>query len=81
MNIKESIANTVGKIVDSLLGLIKPRVLFTFMFFGVTAYLVIEGKKIPELVEKIDIGLISFYFGEKIVRYIINGKKEHVNEK
>ena len=68
----------IGKIIldtnKAILALIKPRTIFTIMFFGTTAYLIVVGLKVPELLKSIDIALLGFYFGEKSTKYL-NGKE------
>lgn len=47
--------------------LIKPRTLFTFMFFGTFCWLILNGKDIPSSLNSIISTLLGFYFGSKIV--------------
>lgn len=72
----------IGKIFldtsKGILILIKPRTIFTLLFFGTTAYLMLIEKKVPEILKNIDIALLSFYFGEKSAKYFngkVNGKE------
>ena len=68
----------IGKVIldtnKAILTLIKPRTIFTILFFGTTSYLVIVGLKVPEILKNIDIALLAFYFGEKSTKYINGGK-------
>ena len=64
----------IGKIFldtsKGVLALIKPRTIFTLLFFGTTAYLMLIEKKVPEILKNIDIALLAFYFGEKSSKHL-----------
>ena len=53
--------------------LLKSRSIFTGMFFLTTCYLFWNSKPIPILLERIDLGLLGVWFGEKIYGYAKNG--------
>jgi len=63
----------LDKIITAILNLIKPRALYTIMFFGVTGYMLITKVEIPDLLRDIDIALLAFYFGEKSTLDMKNG--------
>jgi len=46
--------------------LLKPRTIFTFLFFGATVYMIVNNLKVPKFLEFVDISLLAFYFGEQI---------------
>jgi hypothetical protein len=48
--------------------LIKPRTIFTALFFIATAYLFIVDIKVPDFLKLIDTSLLGYYFGEKAIR-------------
>lgn len=54
--------------------LLKPRTLFTFMFFGVFCYLAITKLPIPPILTSVVSGLLGYYYGEKIAK--LNGKEK-----
>jgi len=74
MNVGEIIGKVILDTNKAILTLIKPRTVFTILFFGTTSYLIIVGLKVPELLKTIDVALLAFYFGEKSTKYI-NGKE------
>ena len=55
--------------------LIKPRFIFTFMFFATACYLMIIGSTVPNLLKNIIFSLMGFYYGEKIYRSNNGNKK------
>ncbi len=65
--------NTLYRLTLTIHRLLKPRALYTFLFFGLTVILIYEEKKVPELLKTVDIALLAFYFGEKSARYLKNG--------
>lgn len=73
-----TVGEIIGKVIldtnKAILALIKPRTIFTILFFGTTAYLAIVNLKVPEILKNIDIALLAFYFGEKSTKYLNNGK-------
>jgi len=66
---KKTIGEAVICLLNSLADLLKPRTLFTIMFFGTTIYIMILKQPIPELLKTFDISLLAFYFGEKSTKY------------
>ena len=54
--------------------LLKPRTLYTAMFFGVAVYLFATGREIPSLLQVVVSSLLGFYYGEKAVK--MNGAQK-----
>lgn len=52
--------------------LVKARTIITLVFSGTYCSLCVMQKPIPPTLEKIVLGFILFWFGEKIVKYIKN---------
>ena len=59
--------NDFKKIVTELL---KPRTLFTLMFFGTACWLIVNQLPVPEFLKNICISLLSFYYGQKVGREV-----------
>jgi hypothetical protein len=60
---------------NSCVDLLKSRTIITLVFSGTYCVLCLTGKPIPQTLEKIVLGFILFWFGEKIIKYIKNGKE------
>lgn len=61
----------MNKIAETLL---KPRTIFTFMFFATLCYLVLSKIDVPPMLNTIVSNLLGFYFGEKVGK----NNKDHV---
>ena len=59
------------KILESLL---KPRTLFTLMFFSTFCYLIVTKNPVPAILNSVVSGLLGYYYGEKKTNG--NSKKE-----
>lgn len=53
------------QLAEKLIELLKPRTLFTFMFFGVTCYLILKQLEVPQLLNTLVSGAWGFWFGEQ----------------
>jgi len=51
--------------IDTLKALLKPRFIFTFMFYGAFINLVLSETEIPELLKNTVNLLLGFWFGER----------------
>jgi len=49
--------------IESLLALVKPRVIFAFMFYSAYLFLALSAREIPETLSTIVNMLFGFYFG------------------
>jgi len=62
----------MGKILKMIEKLVKPRTIFTGMFFGTTCYLILNNIAVPEMLNSIVSGLFGYYYGEKTKKEINN---------
>jgi len=61
------------KIIEQLL---KPRTIFTFMFFGSMCFMLLKQCKVPQELNTIVSMLLGYYFGERKANGNGNNKKE-----
>lgn len=45
---------------------LKPRTIFSAMFYGTTCYLILKQMPIPEILKQIVSFMMGFYFGKKM---------------
>ena len=61
-------------VIKSLMAWFKPRTVFAFMFYATFCFLILKGKPIPDILDRLIFILMSAYFGYKAGK--VNGEKK-----